>query len=88
MAFVLLVLFFDFDIVLVGAEMFSSSGRRESIQLNEIALSLCLGRLGSVSGCWNNKDNEGFSAEELSYEGSGFFPLTMVVVQNFHLFGG
>ena len=44
-----------------------------------------------MSGCWNNKDDEGFSAEESSTEGSGFFPLTtgvLVVVPNFHLFGG
>jgi hypothetical protein len=84
-----LVLFLDFDFVLVGAETFSSSGRRESIWPNEIALSLRLEQLESVSGCWNNKDDDGLS----SSEGSSFFlfPLTtgvLVVVPNFHLFGG
>lgn len=89
MTFVL-VLFFGFSFVLAGAETFSSSGRRESIWPKEMALSLRLGRLESESGCWNNKDDDGFPAEESS-EGRGFFPLTtgvLVVVPNFHLFGG
>ena len=55
-----------------------------------MALSLRLERLESVSGCWNNREDDGFPSEESS-EGSGFFPLTtgvLVVVPNFHLFGG
>ena len=57
-----------------------------------MALSLPLGWLESVSGCWNNKDDDGFLPEDPS-KGSSFFPFplttgVLVVVPNFHLFGG